>query len=290
MNHLLQHHELSFSAQFELPANGDKSAQFLILALLSGLLELPKRTGYAGQTRNYTAVPVSVQRTRTLNVIKKTIARYDLKCTPDEFIAKTLSDNRAFYHDILSEFNQYFLQSRRGAHTSAFVFLYRIVERLSYSVPLLYMSSSKDYYGTFKELKTLMADDKIGELGMFRKFLGQGAFLDQLILDRVYEIRFSEDLEIDQAYVASVRRFFNLLIPVGPSLERVGCKFLDIHDLLVTIRNRFFHTRSGDGQSNISLRSISDPDHFFSTLNPVFCSFLSIVTLQSMAKKYQKSV
>jgi hypothetical protein len=53
------------------------------------------------------------------------------------------------------------------------------------------------------------------------------------------------------------------------------------------LRNRFFHSLTGEGRDNIRLEEIVDSDEYFACLNPVFCSFLAIVALQTMAKKYQ---
>ena len=92
----------------------------------------------------------------------------------------TRADNRDFYREILSEFLNFQIQAERGNDTSAFVFLYRILERISYSVPLLYTSTQSDFRGTFKDLKSILdADaDGDGELGLFKKFLGKGQFSD----------------------------------------------------------------------------------------------------------------
>ena len=63
-------------------------------------------------------------------------------------------------------------------------------------------------------------------------------------------------------------------------------KLKDIHDLFVTLRNRFLHARSGDGTNNLKLSKIFDADAFFEPLNQAFCSYVAILTLETINRKY----
>ena len=72
-----------------------------------------------------------------------------------------------------------------------------------------------------------------------------------------------------------------------PLTNQVVIKFRDVTDLLVILRNRFFHSRTGDGKNNITVTQIINSDEFFGCVNMTFCSFLAIVALQTLAYQYQ---
>jgi hypothetical protein len=222
----------------------------------------------------------------TLTAQNDFFGTYDFGYKTEKFISKTLSDNRLFYQELLAEFTQYFTQTNKNAHTAAFIFLYRILERLSFSVPLLYASVSKDFLGTFKDLKDFILDDKGGELGFFKKFLNQGNFIDPNILDSRYTFRFISTRGCEDKYFKTLNKIYSDFEVVDNLTHSVECKFRNVPEMLKTIRNRFFHTRTGEGQYNISLRNLQDPDEFFRCVNSEFCGFLSIVTVHTLVKKY----
>ena len=64
-------------------------------------------------------------------------------------------------------------------------------------------------------------------------------------------------------------------------------QFRNIPSFLVTVRNRLFHARTGDGQSNVKMQEVLDIDEYLGCLNPIFCNFLAIITLRTIASKYQ---
>jgi hypothetical protein len=175
------------------------------------------------------------------------------------------------------------LQTERKCDTAAFVFLYRILERIYYTVPLLYVSTQSDYFGTFKDLKDILREDAVGELGLYRKFLEQGKFIDPVKLDITYKIDFSTaGSNAAGHYRVTDSKFknFHLLDKANSQLE---IKFRHVADLLSSLRNRFFHSRTGDGQGNIKIHEVHDTDEYFSYLNPIFCSYLATISLQTIA-------
>ena len=176
--------------------------------------------------------------------------------------------------------------TRAGNNTSAFVFLYRILERISYSVPLLYTSTQSDFQGTFNDLKAILNADIEGELGMFKKFLGKGRFIDPLKLQVAQKISFSTVSGHAANYYDLTKDKFNKFVSTDQVSHEVEIKFSEIPEFLITIRNRFFHSRTGDGRKNITTIEMPDSDEYFGKINPVIASFLAIVTLQTVAAKY----
>lgn len=247
------------------PVNAEKSNQYLLVRSLLGSIDIQTGGRSIAQTRDYSVFPGVDQALSAASAFQKFLKVYGLGCTPEAFIKRTAADNRAFYQDLLAEFSNYFLETERGSHTSAFVHLYRILERLSYSIPLLYCSLSRDYMGTFSDLKAMFAsdNDRSGEFGLFNKFLSQGKLIDTTLLDSAYRIDFSASPINKRRHFELIQRHSDKFIGADDTTYQVEIKFRDVPELLRNVRNRFFHFRTGDGQRNISMREIYDTNGFF---------------------------
>lgn len=278
---------LTYSSMGSLPKNAEKSSQFLLVRLLSGTASVSNGKFTAKQRTDYSQLPPTLQTKKLSGAVVDFLLTYGVGGDPKSFIQKTIIDNRKFYQDLLGEFSNYYLQEQRGNQTAAFVFLYRILEKLSYSVPLLYCATQRDYVGTFNELKALFDDRIKGELGLFKKFINQGRFIDPIKLDISYQLRFSSSRGHEAKYFDLTRKHHSDYISEDSNTHQLEIKFRQVPELLIKLRNRFFHSLTGEDKHNIRIEEILDPDEFFACVNPVFCSFLSIVTLQTLARKYQ---
>lgn len=278
---------LTYSALGPLPKHADKSNQFLLVRLLTGSASVANGKATVKQLTDFSSLPPVLQMQKPSGTVADFLTAYSVGGDPKRFIRTTGSDNRRFYQDLLSEFANFFLQTKLGCHTAAFVFAYRILEKLSYTVPLLYCSTQRDYLGTFNDLKALFDPSLKGELGLFKKFLNQGQFIDSLKLDINYTVDFLSQHGHQAAFFKLTVKHHSEFTNTDVNLSQVEIKFRQVPELLKTLRNRFFHSLTGDGRDNIRLEEILDSDEYFASLNPVFCSFLSIVALQTIAKKYQ---
>jgi hypothetical protein len=272
------------------PKDGERSNQLILIRLLIGLIHIENGKEKVNQDINFSVVPPCPQTNKPGEGFKEFSGKYSLGVSLPKLISSTVSVNRLFFQDLLGEFSNYFFQTKRSAHTAAFVFLYRALERISYSVPLLYNSKSNDFFGTFNDMKALFSKDKdgTGELGLFKKFLNQGKFIDPVILDTAYKIQFNSHAGYDSKYFDVLTRLYTGFSSLDPTTSTIEIKFRDIPDLLVPLRNRFFHFRTGDAQKNIAIRDIHDSDEFFSAVNYVFCSFLAVVSLHAIAATCNK--
>jgi hypothetical protein len=268
-------------------ANADKSYQYLLARLLLGNMTISQNRSTLRQSSNFHLLPPQLQAARPSPAFNAYLASSGLGCTGARFIQKTIADNRTFYKDVLSEFSNYFLQTHRDSHTAAFVFLYRVLERLSFSIPLLYSSTQSDYFGTFNQLKEFFSNDLQGELGLFKVFLNQGKFIDSLVLDFVYDLNFASSNGHAPKYFELARSMKAQYVSADATINKIEIKFREVPEMLKSIRNRFFHFRTGDGQKNIRLEDVWDTDEFFKNVNPIFASFLAFVVLTSIAKKYK---
>lgn len=269
-----------------LPKNAEHSMQYLLVRLLIGAFSLHKGSAKISLKTDY-SVLTPVRQTKNASVafgdFLNSYSLGDLKA--QQFITKTLPDNRRFYQEILCEFIFYFVQSHKGCHTAAFVFLYRALERISFSVPLLYSSRSIDYYNTHKDLKAIFSLPGDQDLGLLKKFIEQRKFIDDLKLRVVYDVKFSGDNAAECFELA--KKFCSHAENIDPTLHQFGVQFQHVLGWFISLRNRFFHSRTGDTDFNIKGTELHDPDEFFGQINPVFCSFLAIIVLQSISHKYQ---
>lgn len=278
---------IQYSFSTRLPKNAEKSIQFLLIRLLLGTAAISRGSRQVSPGIDYSTWPGRPQPLSGALAVKAFLSAYGVGKTQASFVKETIADNRRLFQDLLSEFSNFFLENDRGSHTAAFVFLYRALERLSFSIPLLYCSTSNDFIGTFNDLKGLFRGSDAGELGLLKKFLNQGRLIDGSILDTACTIDFSASALNGRRFYDAVTVRYSAFASSDPTRLQVEITYRRVPDLFVLLRNRFFHLRSGDGQLNISNRELHDSDEFFGVMNNVFCEFLAVLTLHAIAWKYK---
>lgn len=269
-----------------IPKNAEHSYQYLLIRLLLGTATVSNGSIRGRQATDYSSLPATTQTKTPAVAMSDFLTSYSIGGNVGRLIKITRGDNREFYKEILAEFINFEIQTLRGSNVSAFVFLYRILERISYSVPLLYTSTQADFRGTFKDLKAILNADIDGELGLFKKFLGKGKFIDPIKLQVAQKISFFVNSGHGANYYTLTEKRYSNFVSKDSTNHEFEIRFSDIPEFLITIRNRFFHSRVGDGRENITTIEMSDPDEYFGKINPTIVSFLAIVTLQTIAAKY----
>ncbi|HIF9327857.1 TPA: hypothetical protein ACX6RL_004058 [Photobacterium damselae] len=201
------------------------------------------------------------------------------------FIENTKYVNRSFYAAILSEISQFILHTKRGAHTSAFIYIYRILEKISYAFPLIYASKTQDFLKSFGQLKELMVgDSEKKELGFFKAFI-QMLYRDDSLSDTSIDIAFSTtNSDVGEQMFKSIKETVgNAVIHEDTSeFDTLSVKYCEMSSFIINIRNRFFHNLNG-GATNIESNRIVDSDELFSFINPMAMHWLSMVFLQITA-------
>lgn len=278
---------IDYQATGRLPRDAENSFQYLLARLLIGAIQLKKGGTHLHQRTDYSTLPQSLQTKVPTSAFFDFLQSASIGGTSQRYVRVTLADNRDFFRELLAEFANHFVQTKRENHATAFVHLYRILERISYSVPLLYCATQKDFVGTYNDLKALFKDDATGELGLFKKFLDQGRFIDRLKLDATLSITFISTNAHQSAYFTLSDRLYKNFHSTDAATHQMELQFKNIPSFLVTVRNRLFHARTGDGQSNVKMQEVLDIDEYLGCLNPIFCNFLAIVTLRTIAWKYQ---
>ncbi|WP_447837471.1 hypothetical protein [Aeromonas salmonicida] len=272
-----------YATSTNIPTGGDKSLHYILLLLLTGGLKIHSNNMIIKQDVNQTVIPPSVQSHGLKQAVEDVITYYDINMSVKRFIKSTLiSKNRTFFSDILSELTHYFIMSESKCHMAAFVYLYRILERISYSTPLVYAQKANDYYATFDDMKKMFSDSSMGEYGLFKKFIKGGSLIEQSILDSEYVIDFSTCID-KASYISKIGRILNGVITVESQFHQVKFHFKNTMEVLTVIRNRFFHMRTGDRTDNISTKDFGDPEPFFLEINKACSSFICIVIMHLIA-------
>jgi hypothetical protein len=285
---IIQRGIFEYSTAGKLPSNAQNCSQFILAKMLLGNFTIKNNRISYKQTTNYSTLTPTVQTDKNTKAFINFLKSEGIGKTQLGFIKKVIPDNRPFFEDLVWEYSNYFYQTGKGSHTSAFIFLYRIIERISYSVPALYFSCSNDYYATFTDLYKILNDKGQGELGFLKKFLKQNSFLSSSEKSVLFDLNFTSSHGLESKYFDTIENIIARdLYSKDKTILNMKIEFLNILELFKNIRNRFFHFRTGDGQNNIKSRDIENSDELFSILNPIFCSFSSFIALRSISKKYQ---
>lgn len=200
--------------------------------------------------------------------------------------------NKSFFKTLNDEFCNFYYFTHKQNHTVAFLHLYRILEYTSYTFPLMYATSTKDFSKSFDSLKGLFSGEKDqGELRVFKFFIKNVMSIETNYKGLTIDINIISDLE-----EYNERIFKTLKAICEDSIfediknienKRLCVKFSEFSSFIITIRNRFFHLKNSQG-ANIHSIDIVDSDFFFSLINRKCAYFLSLVTVLIINKGYLK--
>lgn len=191
------------------------------------------------------------------------------------YLARSLAQ-KGFFDELFDEFARYFFHTKNGQHVQAFLHIYRILERVSYSFPIAYAAKSHDYKGTFGLLRDYLTSAKDGELKFFNGFVSHvisTASLNHLV-----------QLDVSSNAVANRPAHFQTLlssidpkhIPNQNPGMWIEIQYRHLFIVLINLRNRYFHFMSG-ASNNLTGSDLPDPDEFFESINPAFTNWLSFI-------------
>lgn len=166
------------------------------------------------------------------------------------------SSNRTFFNELKHELSCFFYYQNNKFYTTAFIHLYRILEYMSFSFPLLYTSLSNDFKTSFQNLKELFKENSNGSELNFHSL-----FFKQLFDTNDPLIPYNNSVNIDFSILGSndfinIKTAFDNIIQSEKKLQKalnsgdininissqiITIKFNLMHTLIIVIRNRFFH-------------------------------------------------
>lgn len=194
--------------------------------------------------------------------------------------------NASFYKRLVGEFTNFYYYQNKQSHTTAFVYIYRILETISYAFPLIYASKTEDFKGTYAFLKECIGGNKDkGELGFFKSFIKLifkddplGGDDSSITIDIIGSTE-----EIQQSFFDAFKKACSDTSIFHPSdtLEprKLSIKFTEFSSFIINLRNRFFHLFNS-GQPNLESDEILDADLFFKMVNNKAMYWISLVLLE----------
>ncbi|RZF62196.1 hypothetical protein [Sphingobacterium corticibacterium] len=192
--------------------------------------------------------------------------------------------NKDFFNRLENEFCNFLTYETKGSHTTSFVFLYRILEVVSFSFPLIYASKTYDFkhtYGILKEMFDSNNGNSKGELGFLKSAI-QVIFKESELMNTSVDIEFDETLEKSEKIYTAIRNVIkDQNIFHGDTIEnsKISICFGQVSSFIISLRNRFFHLFNR-GDKNLESHEIVDPDYFFSKINKQLFSWICVVYIE----------
>ena len=262
----------------ELVIRDEVAYEALLIRLLCGTLKVkfPICGEYSEiiQLTNYSIPGRIVNRIFKKKIVKDFFSLDHYRHSEQRAINEYIRINRRnnFVHrQLLSELTNAII-TMDNSPIESFVHIYRALEFMSYSFPLIYASKSMDYRGSYKHLKDFMGGESERELKFFKRFL-QVLFKDNYIYEYEFDAFFMNGTE--QLIANEFQRVIkaNYYSFDGNTMH---IKFANVVDLVITIRNHFFHMLIGKGGDNFYDTSYDKRD-IFEALNPMFINWLTII-------------
>lgn len=202
--------------------------------------------------------------------------------------------NSNFYKSIEIEILKCLIAEKQKRHLEAFFYLYRIIEGISYTLPLMYVSKNKSYDKTYKQLQAFFANNKDkGELTFFKTFISE-TFKNEYFFQLTIDINFNciQIYELKERYFKLyIEKLKNEKIRLSEQteFEEIKLNFVEFYKMLISIRNRFFHFSKGSWQENISSIEVIHPDLFFEPIINHGLNWVSIILFEIIKNDFSKS-
>lgn len=189
--------------------------------------------------------------------------------------------NHNIHISILLELSGYFT-NRKESSISAFAHLYRCLEYISFTFPLIYASKSSNYSGTFEMLKKFFQGENEGELKFLKKFI-RTLFEDE---DYVLNYKFNIELTISSGHdklVAEINKVYQNAFNIDNN--NLIIEFSHFIDFFTMTRNRYFHLLIGSGQENFKSFDY-DVYEYFDLINEHCLNFLSMIIMKIVSYSF----
>ncbi|WP_309397111.1 hypothetical protein [Cerasicoccus maritimus] len=259
-----------------LQITSNENWELFVIRMLTGTCDIKHTTtGNSITQRKNLTTATEISHT---NITSKTL-RDSLRPLTFNECEKYLRDfsrpNSGLFRNVSCELAYYFHYSQEHTHLPAFLHIYRILEYISYSFPLVHASNSSNFQGTFTMLKGFFRGDG-GELKFFNKFVNK-LFDGDPILNATADINLvGLDPILAARFTSCYSEKLDGMITVDTQTNEASIKYSEIINAIVTIRNKYFHFAIG-GQKNIDTYQIKEPNEFFRILNPIFINWIGII-------------
>ena len=267
---------------------GNISNESILIRLLVGTLRVTNNysTDSFDQYYNYSILGKPLNNpitTRPITTCLSSSYKIEDVC---KYLDKTRYVNNEFYLHFLEEITSYFYKKTKSSHTTCFLHLYRALEYISYSFPLIYASISREYYGSFNKLKNFFDGTK-SELLFFDEFTKK--LLDSGLLQTPLTFNFNTlSADIDKNHFQIVKKILTAKnIDAEVQNISITTTYQHLLKLSIDLRNRYFHFAVG-GQKNIRSTEIIENDIFFKIVNEELLNWISIIYFEILSASIDK--
>lgn len=237
------------------------------------ILDCPARSGFSLGPDVLRAFPGLGMQDRNGQYLSYTVIKSLAK-----FFSAT-GTNKGFFEVLLNELARSFVASENGSDLSAFVYVYRALEHMSYALPFFHARNATNYVKAFNDLRNLIASGD-GELKFCDKFIGNIFASDPVCAGYKYLLAF------DPVYWNGFEKYLKSTHSkyCGFKPGYIEIDFLKAFGFLVDVRNKFFHHLSGSNQS-ASSKEVVDADAYFRPINQVAWSIIALVLGKMIASE-----
>lgn len=193
--------------------------------------------------------------------------------------------NNEFYSKLANECIKCLIYHQQGYEIATFIHLYRVLECMSYSLPLIYAAKAREFVGSYRLLQKLMtsttAGNADGELNFFKKFVSE-IYGKEDFYCTTFDIKF-DDIEPEEERAKLYKLISKLAgkkTVDSTENEELKIGFIDFYELLITIRNRYFHLSQGQWAENISNKHTEYPELLFRLIVDKGINFFSVLIFE----------
>lgn len=262
-----------------------------LFRLISGTInctDIYKEKEYKFRT-NYSNFPFSKNDTINQSLVLNNFPD-EVKIKDLDLYFKRSKFNSIFYSSIQSELIKCLIAEKENNHLEAFFYLYRIIEGISYSIPLIYVSKHKHYDKTYKQLQGYFGKTIDGELAFFKRFISQ-TFNKEEFYKSTIDINITEiDIEEirEDYYNLYLKKMKDSYVKDKSENQEIKISFIGFYDFMIELRNRFFHFTKGSWQENLSSTEILFPDYFFKPIVNHGINWISIILFEIIKVDFEK--
>lgn len=191
--------------------------------------------------------------------------------------------NASFYKSIQVELVKCLIAKKKNDYLESFFYLYRIIEGICYTIPLLYTSKSNDFKRSYGQLKKFFSNNSSdGELAFFKRFISE-TYNNEDFFSSTVDVDFGcieiEDLKT-KYYDIYKRLAKDNNIEDFTEGEEIKFSFIGFYEFLIEVRNRFFHFLQGSWNENLSSTELLYPDLFFKPIVKNGINWIGIILFE----------
>lgn len=264
-----------------------------LFRLISGTInctDLYKNKEYKFRT-NFSNFPFGENETIDQSVVLNNFPD-EVKLKDLDLYFKRSKFNSIFYSSIQSELIKCLIAEKQKNHLESFFYLYRVIEGISYSIPLIYVSKHKNYNKTYKQLQSYFGKDIDGELAFFKRFISQ-TFKDEEFYKSTIDIDITE-IDIEEIREDYYKLYIGKMKPQAISSqsenEEIKISFIGFYEFIIELRNRFFHFTKGSWQDNLSSSELLFPDYFFKPIINHGINWISLILFEIIKVDFEKGI